>query len=591
MMRRIVAGLIFLSTIGCQSLENTEDESQLKTSPQKQRDIEKDVSESLPPSLWSPSKRKINAQYYFMVAEYEVLGGKTQSAQKLYEAAYNLDPSPHLGRKVVAALAINGQLNSALVQAKKMSLMHPLDAEIRTIYGRLLVEKGLYDKAEGEFRRALELNDKVIEAYLGLIGVYKLRGDISKAVTIATRMVAKNPNMAEGYAILAKLHLSTKNKKPAMGPAKTAFELDSDNPERVLLYAVALELNGKWKEAGPLYTTIYRLNPTNEELVQRIIGLYRQIGSLEEALTLLKNSEARHPSEGLAFLEAFIYWELKDFNSAHAILRKLADEHPESDRNRYMVALSLEKKGDWQEAVQEYQKIGQISPIYLHSRFRSITLLKNNGKVTDALAMIKDVVNNTPEGASDFYILAAQLYAENKQYDAIVEMLTDGVKKYPHEAQLHFFLGVYLERLGRIEDTIEVMKTVIKLKPTHHGALNFLGYMYAESGVQLEEAEKLVLRALELSPNEGSYKDSLGWVYYKKGEYDKAEITLLQAYKAAPQEGVILEHLGDVALVKENSALAAEYFKKALAAKLDDKDRKRVQEKLKGLDAGNGKDT
>jgi tetratricopeptide (TPR) repeat protein len=78
----------------------------------------------------------------------------------------------------------------------------------------------------------------------------------------------------------------------------------------------------------------------------------------------------------------------------------------------------------------------------------------------------------------------------------------------------------------------------------------------------------------------------LGWVYYQRKAYKQALVILEQALAAVPDEGVILEHIADVYDKLGERKKALEFFRKAARGNnLEEKDKKRVDEKLKALGA------
>ena len=195
-----------------------------------------------------------------------MLKANLPQARQMYESAYNLDPNPFLAWKMLAAQAASGQVNEALLQAKKMVLLYPKDAQLHALYGQLLATSGLYEKAVEHYEKAIDLEPSRVEPYIGLIQLYQYQKKTTEAIVIAQEFVKVDPNNGDGWALLAKLYLSTSQKKKALKPAKRAFELQSADSEKILIYALALELNGQSKQAVGLYEQLYRLNPTNEDL-------------------------------------------------------------------------------------------------------------------------------------------------------------------------------------------------------------------------------------------------------------------------------------------------------------------------------------
>lgn len=551
-------------------------------------ELNKGFSENLPPSLWSETRRKVNAMYYFFVAEYELMQGRLKQSGEFYNAAYSLEPSAFLGQKMIASLAEGGQKSSALEFAKKMSLLYPTDAEVHNLYGKLLFAQGNLEKAQLEFKRALELDAESIQGFIGLINVYQQRKLFSMAIQTAKKMMSKNPNFADGWGVLAKLYLSSTMKRKALSPARRAYDIEPQDPEKILIYALALELSGSSEKAVRLYEILFRFSPGNEDLISRMVRLYRQIGGLEEALALLEEAAARSPSDGVRMQQALIYWEMRRFEEASQILTDLSEKNPDSDRQRYMAGLGYEKVGRFSKAIDSYLDIDESSALYLHSRFRAVRLLRNLKQYQRAIRLVEAVIRMRDSRVVEFYKIGAYIYADLEEIDKALEILSHGLKNFPDQVELLFLRGVYFEKLGKREKCIEAMRLVIDKRPDHHAALNFLGYLYVEKGENLIEAKSLITRALQIKPNDGFYLDSLGWYYYQSGNYLRAQKILIKANDLSPNEGVILEHLGDVERKIGSVEKALQYYKKAIQGRIEKRDRSRVESKIEQIQMRKG---
>lgn len=572
--------IFLLFSISCQTTDKK------KGSPLTDGDISLDLNrnkEEIPPALWSPMQRQLHAEYYFLVAEYENLQGNFAKSQKFYQAAYNLDPNFFLALKMIEAAANLGRIDEAIQQCRKMVLLYPKASEIHALFGKLLASRGVYKRAAFHYEKALSLNPEKMEVYIGLIRLHQYHKNPASAITVATELCRRDPSYADGWALLAKLYLSQHQKKRALFPAKRAFDLKSQDPEKVLIYAIALELNGKSKKAVRLYEILFRLNPTNEELIRKMVNLYRQIGDLKDALALLEEAEKnlKDPGPGLIMQQAFILWELKQYEKATKILDSLARDYPDSDRILYLAALGKERVKKFDKAIELYHKISKISAYYIHAQYRAARLLETQKKYAEALRIVDTVIASQNERAPDFMAIGANILAAQDRVGDAVALLKKGVESYSDNIALLFLLGVYYEKNGEQDECIRIMREVIQRDPGHSSAHNYLGYLYAERGENLEEAKTLIKRALELKPNDGFYTDSLGWVYFKMGQYDKALKLLIEALKLVPNEGVILEHIGDVHKAKNDIKNALEYYEKSLKGHLEKRDFKRVEQKLK----------
>jgi tetratricopeptide (TPR) repeat protein len=542
--------------------------------------------QDVPMKLWSPARRAVNASYFFMIAEYETLRNHYGIAKQFYEDAYNLDPNAYLGAKWLAARAGENS-EEVMLQAKKMVLLYPKNPDIRILHGKLLAGRGRFDEAAQSFEQAISLEPRRLEPYLGLAAIRRSQGDLTGAIEVTRSMLDVEPSFSDGWALLAKLYLMTEQHKKALAPAKRSYDLQSNNPEHVHLYALALELNGFSKKAVNLYEVIFRLNPGNDELITRMVSLYKQIGDLDDALKLLKDAEQQlgEVTPGIRLQMVFIYWELKRYQQASELLNDLARRFPESDRILYMAGLGREKISQPQQALQQYRKISKESQFFVHAAFRSIQIHRQAQSWQQAEKLARQVIATDHERVPDFYMVLANIHADQKNFQNAVDVLKEALAEYPERMDLKFLVGVNLERAGKIDQCIQVMRDVIKQDPNHAGAYNYLGYLFAERGENLDEAERLIKRALELKPNDGYFLDSLGWVYYQQERYEKALEVLNKANRLAPNEGVILEHIGDCYKALGQATKALSFYEQATKAKVDERDHDRIFEKYRKMKA------
>jgi tetratricopeptide (TPR) repeat protein len=536
--------------------------------------------DKVPMDLWSPTRRKANASFYYLTGEYEALNRNMGKARKFLENAYNLDPNPFLATKLIEAKA-NEDVESGLHLAKKMILLYPRHGEIQLLYGRLLSAAGQFDKAEQHIRLAIRYSPQDVEAYVVLLQLLQAQQKYKEAVPMAQEMLKISPEFSEGWIQLARLYLTLKQKVQALEPARRAYELDTNDPERVHLYAVVLDINGDSKKAIGLYEAVLRLDPTNDDLIARMVGLYKQLGTLDDALKMLQNTEkqAKREVPGIRLQMAFIFWEMQKFKEASELLDQLAQRNPQAERIVYMSGLGQERTQQYDRAVRTYQGFDSSSEFYVHSRYRIIELHRREGKIDQAMTVVREVIDTQVDRSVDFYSLGANILGSRERYSEAIKILDEGYEKYPERVDLLFIKAVHLEKAQRFDECVTTLKKVISKEPEHAAAHNYLGYMFAEKGINLEDAEFHVKKALEIKPDDGYYLDSLGWIYFQQGNYKKALDTLKRANEIVPNEAVVLEHLGETYEALGDMKNALETYGKASKAKMEDKERLRIQEK------------
>jgi tetratricopeptide (TPR) repeat protein len=536
-------------------------------------------------NMWSPANRRASAMFQYLVGQRKLLQGHAAAAENHFEMSYNLDPNAFTGSQLVRAKMISdARSDDGLSEARRMSLLYPLDPNLRLLYAQSLLLHSDYKESELQLKKAIDLNPRLEEAYSALIKCYQLRGDPKLAIDTAYRMSKNNPQSYQSWTTLSRLLIAAKRPKEALEPARRAWELHENNPELALIYALTLDLNKRGKEAVKLYEQLYRFNPGNTSLVQRMVGLYKELGNLSNALSLLddmiENSSDEVP--GLRMQKVIILWEMEKNAEALREILALEVEMPESDRVIFMSGIALAKVNQRKDAITRFEKIQTESPLKPDAMKQQSLLLHEEGDKKKALAVLKSLSERKDSDVATFLVWADFL-SEDNQLAQSINILDAGLRKFPGDSKLLFSRGAYLERKGDKKSAESTFRELIARDPTNAQALNYLGYMFADDGVNLEEAESLIQRALKLQPRNGGFLDSLGWVYYKKGQYKRALEILEKAVIEDKNEGVIWEHLGDTLQALGDRKNALEKYRQALRLKNDPRDEIRIRKKFEDL--------
>jgi tetratricopeptide (TPR) repeat protein len=537
--------------------------------------------------LWSPAQRQATASYEAALGELAAMRGQTSRALSHYQKAYDLDPNPFLGAKVLSFKGSQGDPAEALQEARRMVLLYPKDGALRMIYAQTLARSGKFAEAIPVYEEALRLNPRQEQAWQELTGIHFGMKAMARVVETANRFTKAMPESPTAWLTLAKVLLLQGQKKEALTPARRSYEMQPRDVEAVVVYALALEFNKESRRAIALYEELYRFNPSDDGLVERMVEIYREMGDLKEALALLEEMRKRTGVESvpLDLQRAYLLWELGRFPEAAAILARLAEEHPESDRLAYMNGLGQERVGQPERALKIYEALPAKSPFRAHGEMRSIFVLRDLKRAEEALARSRRLMGEDDPPWEAFEV-GAHLLGDMDRHSEAVTLLKDGLERVKEKDRLLFVLGVYQEKSGDIAGCVMTMREVIRRDPTNASAMNFIGYLFAEQGVNLDEAEQLIRKAMELKPKDGFFVDSLGWVYFKRKEYARAMDLFEKAARLVPDEGVIYEHMGDVHLARGAKDKARASFEKALKNVLEDRDRKRIEEKVQALRAG-----
>ena len=218
------------------------------------------------------------------------------------------------------------------------------------------------------------------------------------------------------------------------------------------------------------------------------------------------------------------------------------------------------------------------------------SILTENGKVEEAAALIKSLINKkSPANPSplydDFsnYVFISTLYSEAKYGKPAVEAANQAflaAKSQDQKQIAKLSLATAQQISGDYQAAEETLRGLLRQSPRNPIALNNLGYFLLERDLKFNEALSLIQQAVKIDPTNPSYLDSLGWEYFKLGKYDHAEKYLKNAARLATYSPTIFEHLGDVYQKQNKTDLARSAWQKALNLATDADDVNRIKGKL-----------
>ena len=255
-----------------------------------------------------------------------------------------------------------------------------------------------------------------------------------------------------------------------------------------------------------------------------------------------------------------------DYSQAYDVLAEavqLAGESPEAFRYRVALVQNRLAAGQPDEAAELVEELiddrpGEPGLLALQAR-----VLNAAGRHDAALGILRGLVAAYPETGGVVHALLRH-HVEAGDLPAAERIARQWLAEKADDQAFRFQLAALLERQGRLQEAEEEFRRVIALEPDHDLALNYLGFMLADRNDRLDESEEMIQRALEEDPYSGSYLDSLGWVQFRKGELSLAESNLLRAQQCMPENGVVLDHLGDLYRAKGNTEEAVRFWRMAL---------------------------
>lgn len=452
-------------------------------------------------------------------------------------------------------------------------------------------QKNDWDKALADAETGLSKNPNDVDSLVLVGKLYAAKGDPARALEFYRRGLARDRKNEEIYNVMAREYLSLKRQDEAIGALKTCVGELPEAMGCIYYLATILKQMGRDSEAIRYFALMGELNPDNEKILENLGEVYIHQKDLRKALDVYIQLRQMNPGDFAAAIRvALLYFELKETDKAIAEFETLSRAFPASDRMHYFLGLLYLEKKKLPEASGHLSQVGPESAFYFDSVMRTALLLKEQGKLSEALLFVERKsarAKPTPE----LYDLRASFQALAGNRKRALEILSDGVTRFPSDDKLLFQHAVLLDRMDRWEEAQKDLLKLIARNPENATALNYIGYSLVEKGKDLAAARGYLEKAHALKPDDSFIADSLGWWHFKNGNVDTALKLIAEAARKTRDEPTIQEHLGDIYFSLKNKRLARQNYEAALRILREAKNRtpddekqiKSIEDKLAGF--------
>lgn len=192
------------------------------------------------------------------------------------------------------------------------------------------------DEAISNYRKALKERNDFTEAYLGMAKCFRRKGDTMGAIKYLNKALEQNSFRMDLHLDLAKCYAECGYLNKAIKHYERTIRLEPGSVEARFGLALAVEMNNDSQYAIRLYQEII-------DIEAEFLPAYNNLGSL--------------------------YMRLGMYTPAEILFRKLTEKAPEFTRGYLGLAITLDKSGQRQEAIEMYNKVLRMRPTGKNTEF------------------------------------------------------------------------------------------------------------------------------------------------------------------------------------------------------------------------------
>jgi tetratricopeptide (TPR) repeat protein len=324
----------------------------------------------------------------------------------------------------------------------------PLDVYGAFGLARVALERGERDHA----REALE---GLLKSHPTFASARALLAELSAGSPAATAALAAPPDAGRAYV-------------PPADPLVDAVVGRSHHSDLLLKHAAmaARAGDGAWREF--LIRRAHAANPQSLDVLLDMASLLQTSGRATEALDYLRRAEKVAPGDHHVLVEqGRSLSDLGRLDEAEAVLRRAVRVRDASAE--YNLGTVLDRKGQWDEARQRYERALAIDPFHARAMNNLAVGLDRRRQTAAALDLYKRAIEVAPDHAETYSNLGSALIGARRFSEAI-RALETSIALDADAPDARNNLGIALAQSGRFDEARVQFETALKIFPGHVNA-------------------------------------------------------------------------------------------------------------------------
>jgi len=516
-------------------------------------------------------------------------------------AAYYHAAMGHLYSELAAQYGGRGEYVTKAIDNYKLAMRYdPETGSLAQELAELYLQSGQIRSAVNEFEEVVKRNPDDVNGHriLGRLYTARIRGEgqqarvNNEALKLAIAQHEKVGEMAprdlENWLMLGRLQKLAQNSNASEKAYKKALAMDPENEDALTGLAMVYSDLGDTTSASQVLKRVADKNPSLRTLTA-LAAAYEQLKDYKAAAETYGRALELNKDPDLKRAYAQALFAGDDLDKAAGVFQELAAE----DSNDLLAVLRLSQiyrqKRDFTKADEFAKRATKLDPNNLEIQYNEVSLLEAQGKTSDAIARLKEILGalpNKPDSISEksnrmillerlgiLYRLSDQTAsavatfreiveldpeAGGRAYAQIIDALRAGkdyaaaekeskaaLAKYPNDRIVKTVVANVHSDLSHFKEAEAILKSMLDGKGDRETWISIAqihekSKTFAEMAKAIDEADKLSKTDEE--------KENIyflrGAMYERMKKFDLAEEQFRLALKLNPQSASALNYLG-----------------------------------------------
>ena len=258
-----------------------------------------------------------------------------------------------------------------------------------------------FENAELEYKAALD-EDKENTTTLNNLGLlYHQKGEYERAIEYFKKAISISSKDTY-YLNLANSQVYLKNYDEAETAYKKCLEINPDNVNAKISLAKFYEAINRFREATTYWEDLTG-SYDNESFSVELAKNYMALSKYEKALSLLTYVSSKEENAMVYYFMGICEFNLKNFGNAEIVFKRSLGINPDFSEARHYLAINYLSKGEYAEALKEFDFIIKNEPENHKVKLDKASVLLNIGEYKKAAEIIDIVCKFDPENQKAIY--------------------------------------------------------------------------------------------------------------------------------------------------------------------------------------------
>jgi tetratricopeptide (TPR) repeat protein len=504
--------------------------------------------------------------YAELAAQYGGRGEYITKAIENYKLALAADPdASFLASELADMYMQTGRLRSATSEFEELVKKNPNDLNSRRILARFFTARirdgqqgrpnqEMLNSALEQYRIIAEKAPKDVDNLVTLGRLEKFALNTTAAETAYKKALEVEPENEEALTGLALVYSDMGNNELASQMLKKAA-LKNPNLRTLTALASAYEQMRDYKTAAATYGQALELNRENTDLKRAYAQALFVAEDMAKAQTVFEEIVKEEPNDLLANLRlSQIHRQNRSFDKARSYARKARELDPNNIEIGFNEVGLFEAEGKMPEAIALLKELTEatIKSGSPQERGNALILLERlgllyrvSGQTADAVATFQRMAQVDSNAAPNAAAQIIDTYRAAKDFAAAEKEMQAAMAKYPNDRVVKSVSATLLSDVGKHAESETILKSLFDGKNDRavHLALSQAydkAKNYTAMARSLDEAEKLS----ESNDDKEPVLFLRGAMYEKMKRYDEAEKEFRRVLEVSPDNASALNYLG-----------------------------------------------